>query len=82
MKIINFRLYNKQKIFICIKFKNNYSQVYSLTDQIERYNLNTKKKILNHILKLKIKDTKYICLYKIYNSDKYNKKWIESIQTN
>lgn len=78
MKIINFKLYNKTNIFICVKFINNWSHVYNLNNEIISHNLNTKTKIYNYILKMSNKYVKKIYLYKIYNSNKYNQKHTNS----
>ena len=78
MKIVNFKLYNKNNVFICIKLLNKTSQVYKLSNEILSHNLNTKNKIYKHILKLTNLNVKKIYLYKIWNVDRYNQKHINS----
>lgn len=76
MKIVNFELYNKDNVFICIKLLNKTSQVYKLSNEILSHNLNTKNKIYKHILKLSNINVKKIYLYKIWDIDRYNQKHI------
>jgi hypothetical protein len=78
MKIINFKLYSKDNVFICIKLLNKTSHIYKLTNEILSRNLNTKNKIYKHILKLTNLNVKKVYLYKIRNVDRYNQKHINS----
>lgn len=78
MKIINFKLYKLSRVFICIKLKNNSSINYSLSNEINFHNLNTKNKIYKHILKLSNVNTRKIYLYRLWDIDRYNQKHIDS----
>lgn len=81
MKIVNFKLYNKDNVFICIKLLDKTSQVYKLSNEILSYNLNTKNKIYKHILKLSNINVKKVYLYKIWDMDRYNQKHIKNTMT-
>ena len=78
MKIINFKLYSKDNVFICVKLLNKTSHVYKLSNEILSHNLNTKNKIYKHILKLTNLNVKKVYLYKIWDINRYNQKHINS----